>query len=413
MPRLASLLLALLVAAGCRDDRSKPIIHDAGRARRVFEKPAGEVRAVPPHAIRADGVGPYLLGTPLDDVLDLRAHGPQVVVFEIEDAFDVSLIKAENGTLLIGAERASGVSYVAVLERAIARTEDGVGVGSTRAEVEAALGKPLAGAQRLRDPRLEVFTKLPNTRFVIDGDKVSAVVVGLDGRPRPRRPPAEPVPAAPAPPGPAPEPPPAPRCEALEATPEAAGAAARLEGTDVRVLTACLAPTEPMLIVSGDERVAAVGGESTKLRRIDQQLAPGLLFAGPIDIDRDGRDEVAVVARRTDGDGRSWVVDIYRLEQGKLVPRMPRKVLYTIGQRSAELVGARLDDIDLLVELWIDGEFVRSRGLFVHRGSQAPRNVVPLRPHGFRVPPVDTGPVDPGARRSPGAPASEPEPREP
>ncbi|HTM23084.1 MAG TPA: hypothetical protein VL172_21335, partial [Kofleriaceae bacterium] len=140
----------------------------------------------------------------------------------------------------------------------------------------------------------------------------------------------------------------------------------------------CLGAGEPIAIVYGGDKLALVAGEPGKLRRIDMQPVAGLVFAGPIDVDRDGRDEVAVVSRRDVDDARIWRYEIYRLEQGKLVRKLDRDA-YTISAHSAQLVGARLQEIDLLLELTSDGESLRAGGLFLHTGAKAPRNLAPLR----------------------------------
>ena len=47
-----------------------------------------------------------------------------------------------------------------------------------------------------------------------------------------------------------------------------------------------------------DSRLAVVAGDPGKLRRVAQQPLPNLAFAGPIDIDDDGRFELAAPLRR-------------------------------------------------------------------------------------------------------------------
>ena len=63
--RRAVLLAAL--AACSTDASSGKLTGDGGAPRRWPRPPPSEVRAYPPHAIRSDGVGPYLLDAPLSD----------------------------------------------------------------------------------------------------------------------------------------------------------------------------------------------------------------------------------------------------------------------------------------------------------------------------------------------------------
>jgi hypothetical protein len=85
-----------------------------------------------------------------------------------------------------------------------------------------------------------------------------------------------------------------------------------------------------------------------------------------------------VVVRRDHERGRTWRLEIYRFEQGKLVRKLDRD-LFEIGNRSAQLVGARLQEIELLLDLQSDGESVRVGGRFRHGGPKGPRNLAPVR----------------------------------
>jgi hypothetical protein len=176
--------------------------------------------------------------------------------------------------------------------------------------------------------------------------------------------------------------------------------------------------TEPIAVVWTTERVALIGGEPGKLRRLDaQELGSAqVVFAGPIDVEGDGRDEVAVVSRRDGDGGRTWRLQVYRYEQGKLVVKLEKDV-YGISPRSAQLVGAKLEEIYLLLDLSSDGESVRVGGLFLLGSPKGPRNLAPLRPgpaHRWRIaepppPPAggDAGP-DAGPHRTGDPPPTDP-----
>src|SRR5439155_5632276 len=138
-------------------------------------------RPLPPHAIRADGVGPYRLGAPLADLVDLLPSGPRIATIEIPGVVHRSILHAEDDTIVIGGEPAVGkASFVAVIGSEVARTESGVHVGSTRAELVHALGAPAEDPERARDPRLIVPTGMRNARVVLEGDRVAALVIAAD-----------------------------------------------------------------------------------------------------------------------------------------------------------------------------------------------------------------------------------------
>ncbi|MBS1121260.1 MAG: hypothetical protein H6Q90_3488 [Deltaproteobacteria bacterium] len=124
----------------------------------MIEPPTGTVRPLPPHAIRNDGVGPYLLRKQIAALLDQLPSGPRIARFEIPGLLHHSLIRAEDDTVLIGGEPTSSSSstttFIAVIGKEVARTDSGVHVGSTKAELVQALGPLVDDSDRARDPRL-------------------------------------------------------------------------------------------------------------------------------------------------------------------------------------------------------------------------------------------------------------------
>src|SRR5205809_539568 len=124
------LLIGVVLAGACtRDTPEKPtkVSRDQERPRRIIEPPSGVVRPLPPHAIRAEGVGPYKLGERLDTLLDQQPSGPRITLFEITNVVHRTLIRAEDDTVLIGgADQSGNASFVAVVGPEVARTENGV-----------------------------------------------------------------------------------------------------------------------------------------------------------------------------------------------------------------------------------------------------------------------------------------------
>lgn len=146
------------------------------------------MRAYPPHAIRSDGVGPYLLDAPLADVLHLLPGGPRVELLQLGRLANWRVVRAENGQLLIGADPHNRVAFIAVLAREVARTESGLGVGTKGSDLLRALGRERDGHELARDRRAYQFASLPRVTWITDapieaiGDpaRVVAVVVRRD-----------------------------------------------------------------------------------------------------------------------------------------------------------------------------------------------------------------------------------------
>ena len=183
MTALSSLALVLALAA-CSDRSSgrQPVREEAQR--RVIEPPSGTVRPMPPHAIRSEGVGPYKIGERISSLLAQLASGPRIARLEIPGLLHHSLIRAEEDSVLIGGESttsltSSTATFVAVVGGAeVARTEKGdIHVGSSRAELETALGPFAEDVDRAHDPRLVVPGGMRNARFLVERDRVSAIVI--------------------------------------------------------------------------------------------------------------------------------------------------------------------------------------------------------------------------------------------
>lgn len=380
--------LGLAALPACKETAEPPVAYDASRVRRLFQPPSGEVRAVPPHAIHASGVGPYVLGASLRDVLGMLARGPRVTLVQIDDVVDYSLVRAESDGLIIGVEPLGGVAFVSVLDTETARIESGEGVGSTVDALTAALGPRLAAADLAMHPRILGFASLPSARFLLDeaGAEVAAVVVlGATGTGRGRQVDAV-VGTAPV----------AGRdagardagarsaCSSSEHWAGRASDIARVAETtpdqvERSLRHGCFSAGAAEALVHAGDRLVVIGGAPDALRRLAVHTAPGTVFAAPLDVDGDDRSELAVVYQREAMDERVIEVEILRLE-GSRFARLGHGEVYRLSGRNAAWVGARLHEIELLVELRAGGDWVEVTGLYVHRNPTGPDTVTPLVP---------------------------------
>ncbi len=409
--------LFLLLAAACSDHSGRTTPGDAGRVRRVFQKPATSVRAVPPHAIRSEGVGPYLLGASLKDVLALSDRGPRVMLLELDGVLEYSEVEAEGGRIEVGVERGIGVSYVSVLDAEIARTEKGAGVGTPVGEMTEALGSELTPPNRLRDPGLHVYSALPNARFVVEGGEVIEVTVGLEGRPPPPRTAPAPRPIEPV----VAEPPARARCGAdlLREHQDEVLSTARL-GDDAIAAFGCLDDDEPLVAVQDGKHLVVVTGSPGKLRRLRVEPAPQdrIVFAGSLDTSGDGKDELIAVTQSRSQDELVYNVEVYRGEGGRYA-RSSSHDVYRISGTSARWIGAKLSQIDLLLDIEAGDETLVVGGLYVKRLRGSVVSAAPLSRSKLVVrssrssqrPPTPPAPRDAGAAADAARPATMGHPR--
>jgi hypothetical protein len=340
--------LALLLAAGCSGDDPKPQVRttEPQPPRRVIAPPAGTtVRSLPPHAIRADGVGPYRLGEKVSAVMAQLPSGPHIARFEIPGVVRTSLIRAEEDTVLIGGETTSTAMFVAVVGAEVARTESNIHVGSSVGELARAGGPLFEDPDRARDPRLVVPAAMRNARVVLDGERISAIVVALDGPP---------VKLGPQP-------------EAICSRPAKSGK---------RQLGACLSNAGELVDLEDDELVVHPADSERVLYTL---RAPGLVFAAPLRNPSDGRDELAVVTRLDEPHRRTWTLSAYRPEGARMV-RVVEEELYMLTAMQSRWIGADLRDVDLYLELASGPEAIEVGGLLTTRTGARLRDVVLLSP---------------------------------
>jgi hypothetical protein len=331
-------VVALAIAVtGCgnrRSEKHEPP-RDAQRPNRVIEPSTDRVGPLPPYAIRGDAVGPYKLGEKLADLLEQLESGPRVELFEIAGVVHRNVIRAEDDAILIGGEQASTASFVAVIGGEVARTEAGVHVGSTREELVRALGPSSDPPERARDPRLVVPSGMPGLRAVMDGTgddaKVSALVVA-----------------------------------AVVAPPRSQPACARPASTE-RGVGACMSAGGELIQVGDDEiAIRSADGERALVAPFK---VPGLVFAAPLRVIGEARDELVVVMRSDEPSARSWSVTAYRLDGARLTRSVDATPVYQLSTGSARWIGADVRDVELYLELTGRVDGIDVGGLLTTRGS--------------------------------------------
>ena len=339
---MRSIFAALALVAACNDHGSPSVKRDVERSRHVVEPPPPGVRALPPHPIRADGVGPYRLGASLAELLDQLPSGPRIAQFNIPGIVHRDVLRAEDDEILIGGEPLGRASFVAVVGGDIARTESGIHVGSTRDELVHALGAPLDDPDHARDPRLVVPTNLKNLHAVIKGDRVVALVVTADA--------------------------------AAGAEPETSDCQRPAPDADKPgSFGACLSSAGEVVSYDADQlTIAAHSGAMI------QQPLPGLVFAAPLRVD--AHDEVVAITRTDEPQSRTWSMVAYRFEGTHLVRAVEKTPLYQLTATNARWIGAELRDLDLYIELTSHPDAIEVGGLLTTENGDKIRDIVVISP---------------------------------
>lgn len=386
-----------LLSTGCRERvEAPPAPREKLPPRRVIDPP-GTVRPLPPYAISNEGVGPYQLGDSLAEVLYELPSGPRMALLDVPGLIKQNVIRAEDDGVLVSGAVLGEATVIAVVSKEVARTDSGIAVGSSRADVERELGS-LVEPTVARDPRLWVPQRMPSARLVLQDDRVEAFLLKVGaGAPRPASPEEGKPGAAPGV---------APAAGAAVSAPAGNGklrngkdapkvtagvksaAAARCpaakpseaEAASSRWFAACLSAAGEIVRVR-DEEVSVRSGSDGKERLLAQLRVRGLLFAAPLRLtDRpEERDELVVVSRSTKPDEeRSWTVALYHFEAGRLV-RVAEQVVYRLTAEGARWIGVSLDEVELYLELSSREDGVGVGGFLVAKVAGKIRDVVSLR----------------------------------
>jgi hypothetical protein len=333
-----------LVGAACSDRDKRAVKPEAERPPRVMiEPPPQGVRALPPHAIRADGVGPYKLGATAAELLDQLPSGPRIRQFAIPGIVQRDMLRGEDDAILIGTEPQGRATFVAVVRDEIARTESGIQVGSTRSELEQALGPLLDEVDRARDPRILIPSKLDNAHVVMANNRIAAIVLTPAVVPGADRVPPDQTCTRPA-------------------------------GDRERELIGACLTLGGELLRPGKDELAVLGRDGEKA--IATARIPGLVFAAPLRHGTETRDDVVAVTHADDPDSRTWSLTVYRMIDGNFTPIVKATPVVQLTAANARWIGADLRDLDLLLELAARADSIEVGGMLSVQQADAIRDIV-------------------------------------
>jgi hypothetical protein len=404
MRRLGSLLVfavvAALAAAACSDNRvAPPRIEDAPRRTRSIPHPTNPVYPLPPFKLTSDAIGPYKLGQTLAAVVYASPAGSSgIEVLDIPGVVRLSVHRVEDNQMIVGADPVL-TTFVSVLAPDVALTEGGIEVGSTRAALVESLGPPVVRPGHVADPRLVSVASLPGASFIVVRDVVVAALISAPST----RPDAGANMSQVA----------APTCglERPAASASASGSAngrgsasgsgsPTIVGPTYDALAAALGGRpERIDCLSANDAVAAVGDElvvvatGEKPRRLGAMRVPGLVYAGAVYGAKETRDEIVAVTLARSDDELVYEILALRWEGGRLVKTFD-EVAYRVPEQGAGMLGAKLADLDLVLDVEARADVLVATGVLLGRTAATTRLAVPLTPISVarkKRPAVDTG----------------------
>jgi len=335
---VSRLFVLCLVATAC-GKRDQPEAKPEPPPRRVIEPPAKGVRALPPHAIRVEGIGPFKLGETVSKLLDQLPSGPRITNFSIPGLVHRDILRAEEDAILIGAEPQGKATFVAVVRGDIARTEANIHVGSTREELVRALGTPLDDPDRAQDPHIVIPTSLKNMHALTDNGQIVAIVIATEEHGK-------------------------------ELIGETACTRPRAD-REKHEFGACLTGTGEIVHYEGDE-LSIIGKDSVK----PLATVPGLVFAAALRNPSDGRDDIVAIKRASDGQTKTWSMTVFHFSGDKPVRLVDAAQVFQISAANAKWIGADLRDVDIYPELVGRADTIEVGGLLTTRVDGKIRDIV-------------------------------------
>ncbi len=393
------LLCVALVGAVLSCERRTPAPPDIDRQPRLINSPPQGVRALPPHAIRGDGVGPYRLGIPLEQLGNQVPSGAQNARIDIPKVVHLNVLHAEEDAILVGAASpGGGASFVAVVRNDVARTVSGIHVGSTRQELVGALGAPANEPARARDPRIVVPEAMHELRaFFVEPSRYFSGTGGDRGASRDSQGESQPK-----------------GTSLASGTAEASnfdrisGLVVAAAEPPVKLPTGCVRPTidnsgqtrghygacisggpDILVVEGGDLWVRIPEGE----RMVRFPRVANLVWAAPLR-HLGGSDDVVAISHEDDAQGRTWLLTAYRIEavgrstslaarsRGEVGLRVAKVAdatpVYQLTAANARWLGCELADLDLALEVAVRGESWEVGGLLVARRGEFVRDLYVL-----------------------------------
>ena len=274
--------------------------------------------------------------------------------------FDYSVVRAEGGMLEVGVGSRGNVEFISALAPEVARTEAGLGVGSTRWELEQSLGAEMQYSDRVSDPQVVRYEKYPQARFVLSGEQVIAMVVSQEPNSPTKRGKKRDCPVS-----------------ILEKNPEVAKRVAKMPLGNIKY--GCIGRVQAALITHNKKAnlVVASGG---KLKRVPVLQPKGALFTALLDSTGDGEHEIATVYADANPNALAVRLRLERLTGSKPTTLVDQRV-YRIERDAAVWVGAEsLTEVELLLELARKNRSLSVSGLYLQRSKKDVRNLVPLTP---------------------------------
>lgn len=350
-------VVAAHMLGGCRQPSSDVPPPDAVAPTRRHVAKSGSLRSLPPHAIGRDAVGPYRLDESLSSVLADLPGGPRLGVLSLPGVADARIARVEEGAILVGGQERS--TFIGVVGRDIARTEEGIGVGASLDRVADATDGGSAAAREMahssdvaRDARLRLIAGLPRWRLLTGREPGSPVIamVLYEQTPSVAHP----------------------SCNWHNQA--AAKAAAELPKDAV---LSCLTDPGDAVTLAGDNVVQWVfdGG---KWRRGAIVTVKDAVLVSPLRT-APHHDDLLVITKVTEPKATQYVAMLWRLDQGRFV-RMIGEPIYRIDATNAAAIGASIAELDLLLEATMGEGRVAFGGVLLVRSTAAVRDVAPLLP---------------------------------
>ena len=351
------LMSCVALSVACENkSREVQTLNEEKISTRQFTPPPGVVRSMPPHDVRDEGVGPYKIGMPLQEALSSLEGGPRIELWRAEGLSEYRLVRAENGAVVLGADRSGTTKFISLLDPSIIETPEGDVLGAKIGDLKKSLESE-ESKRFVADPEWVTLKALPALKlFVNNGVVMAALHIGATpGAEVEERKCADHIDS-----------------ESIEKQ-----IGKLLGARKVELLEQGCLGKKPIWVASLKDQVAIFSIEGAKVKKSVNSYIPGLKRAGLIDVDNDGKDEICFIKTKTKKDEKSIDVAIAKYENRALQTFIRRK-LVTLDQSSLNLLGVDLAQSRLLAEVGFKGKELVARTVLVHMNKREVRDIIPV-----------------------------------
>ncbi len=355
---------------------------------RIIVPPTGEMRPAPPYAVSRSGVGPFLFGMKVQQLLSRLPGDPRVETVRFDPWLDNNIVRAESDGLQFIVDGA--LQDIGIVRKDIAVPTSGVGIGSTvPVAMLDATGDYFFVDHRVTYSPPSSSTEPGVTYLTTDSQKNMAVNSKRNNRSSYRLPEVVAIVVRPPP-------------DVSSKNTSLGKKSCRRNTTsdDNRLyvpknFTSCdsqftmaISDSKKSLHVFLSKEQAQSAHSDKPQKPVWTRKYPAIVSAGFVDMHADRKQELVVVSKKNVSTPKAittWHVEIWRLQRLVKPTRLFSQDVISLRGSDLPWLGEDHANIDFLLDIRAEKRSLTIGGFYLHRRNGTLRTVLPLKPKRVRI----------------------------